>query len=93
MEVLNINASGVTLAGSQIMAKVTLSQPITLLILAINATVGTGETIDVSGTATNGAVTVTGGAGGDTIIGSSTGNVTWGAAGADVATTVQVLTR
>ena len=88
MEVLNINASGVTLAGSQVHGKsYVISADNAADTLAINATVGTGETIDVSGTATNGAVTVTGGAGGDTIIGSSTTGMSLaGAAGADVVT-------
>jgi Ca2+-binding RTX toxin-like protein len=86
IETIDITASGITLAGSDMhnsSSVITGDQAgDTLNVLA---TTSTGETINISNTATTGAVTMTGLAGADSLTGSATTATTFtGAAGSDV---------
>jgi len=89
IETLNVAASGVVLAGSQVTGKgYNIVGDAGTDTLAVNAAAGTGETIDLSGSSVAlAAVTVTGLAGGDVITGSSTAGMTLaGGAGSDTVT-------
>jgi acrosin len=74
IETINVDASGVSLAGSHLTggSYVIVGNNGQADTLAVVTTVGTGEAVDLSGTASTAKVTLTGGGGADSLTGSST---------------------